>query len=585
MNAFFLVEQGFIISMCFKYYSQPHYHLLSNIGSDLKTLQTFLFQVPIQLYFHLLLETPKQNHIWFKSQFINILTRPSKSLDIGQGFEMENRERPPIWFYITVLVAILISILFRVYAIDRLPGINGDEAWYGVQSLHLFDDEPLSLRTPTKNLPSPIHISILALLHLFFRPSFILLRIPTVLASLSQILLTWFVIRKYFGKTIALYATILSAVLPVNIAYARFGWDASYTGLVSILTISLLLYNFTLASAVMFALAVTIHPTNIFLYPFLVLVYFFILYEKYPLKVVLQETCIYIGFLALGPCIFFVWTSVLPSGNLFFSEDILSVSRWWAFITGLASLVTGDTVFQFIVGEGLSPFGTPLNIAIILAFFLLSLLFFLSNRHNLKNMKTGVVLGFIVMALFFNVIAGPYAFIPHLERYGLVLILPLVLTTAVLCDDLKRFRFAPVVTPLLITIFAIGLLSLFLTYYLIPLENFGSTSHVTFISGPVEPKQKAFDLISKDTQGKPAEIICEDWWTYWAMSYLAYDSNIIVKQEGQVIPNYTYLVGYVNGNLSKWAKGKAELERRFVIYGASGREVIEVFYFPLVSKI
>ncbi len=30
-------------------------------------------------------------------------------------------------------VAIAIAVLFRLYALGRLPGVNGDEAWYGVQ--------------------------------------------------------------------------------------------------------------------------------------------------------------------------------------------------------------------------------------------------------------------------------------------------------------------------------------------------------------------------------------------------------------------------------------------------------------------
>ena len=87
-------------------------------------------------------------------------------------------QRPSVhllWRLLPWLV-IAIAILFRVYALGRLPGINGDEAWYGVQAQHWVNGEMVTWRTPSGNLPGPLQLGGLLLLQSVFEPSFALLR-------------------------------------------------------------------------------------------------------------------------------------------------------------------------------------------------------------------------------------------------------------------------------------------------------------------------------------------------------------------------------------------------------------------------
>jgi len=52
---------------------------------------------------------------------------------------------------VILAAAALTAILMRTIAIDRLPGINGDEAWYGVNVQELLAGGTPFLRTGIGN--------------------------------------------------------------------------------------------------------------------------------------------------------------------------------------------------------------------------------------------------------------------------------------------------------------------------------------------------------------------------------------------------------------------------------------------------
>ncbi len=74
----------------------------------------------------------------------------------------------------------LVAIAVRIVALDRLPGINGDEAWYGVNVNVLLEGGTPFLQTPSGNFLNPVHSLPLLLLSLFTEPSFLVLRVPEV---------------------------------------------------------------------------------------------------------------------------------------------------------------------------------------------------------------------------------------------------------------------------------------------------------------------------------------------------------------------------------------------------------------------
>ena len=86
-------------------------------------------------------------------------------------------------------LVLAIAILFRIYELGRLPGVNGDEAWYGVQAHQWLSGEAPAWRTPNGNVPGPLHMALVLGLESLFPPSFALLRIPAVISSLAAMLL------------------------------------------------------------------------------------------------------------------------------------------------------------------------------------------------------------------------------------------------------------------------------------------------------------------------------------------------------------------------------------------------------------
>ena len=111
-------------------------------------------------------------------------------------------------------VLVTVSVAFRCYALGRLPGVNGDEAWYGVQVLRLLSGEPVDWRTPSGNLLGPIHSGLLLLLQPFAPRSLAALRLPALISSLAQLVLTWLVVRRHLGRSAALVALVLHRGAP-----------------------------------------------------------------------------------------------------------------------------------------------------------------------------------------------------------------------------------------------------------------------------------------------------------------------------------------------------------------------------------
>jgi hypothetical protein len=55
-------------------------------------------------------------------------------------------------------MVLLCSIALRVIWLDRIPGINGDESWFGVTGMLLFTGDFSSLTTPNGRLANPFFV-------------------------------------------------------------------------------------------------------------------------------------------------------------------------------------------------------------------------------------------------------------------------------------------------------------------------------------------------------------------------------------------------------------------------------------------
>ena len=165
------------------------------------------------------------------------------------------------------------AIAFRCRSLENIPGLNGDEAWYGVQAWEVLHGGDYSLRTPTGNLLNPLMFIPLVLLHACFKPSVALLRMAPLVSGIAALAVNWTLCRRIFDRATAVIATLILVLLPINIAYSRFAWDASQSLLATlpVWLFSLMAVRFparrdaALAAAIACLLpAILVHPTNIF---------------------------------------------------------------------------------------------------------------------------------------------------------------------------------------------------------------------------------------------------------------------------------------------------------------------------------
>jgi 4-amino-4-deoxy-L-arabinose transferase-like glycosyltransferase len=174
----------------------------------------------------------------------------------------------PLWLIVAA------AIVLRLWDVHRVPGFNGDEAWYGVQVQQLLAGLPIDWRTPTGNVPGMLQIGSLWLLHSGFSPSLLLLRIPALLSSLAALAMAYAVGRRFFGATAGMTALVMMASFPAAIAYARLGWDPSHAPLLVLIAIYAAFAGRLLLSALVFAFALATHPATVFVAPLLVLAHF-----------------------------------------------------------------------------------------------------------------------------------------------------------------------------------------------------------------------------------------------------------------------------------------------------------------------
>jgi hypothetical protein len=498
----------------------------------------------------------------------------------------EARARPSPVVLVAAGAGVLVAVAVRLFALGRLPGINGDEAWYGVQALRLLDGGAWNLRTPTGNLPGPLHLGALTLLHAVAPPSFTLLRLPTVLASLAQCAATWLVVRRHLGAPAAAVAVTITAFLPVDVAYARFGWDPSWSGLVAILAIHFALSGAAWACAASFALALLVHPTNVFLAPTLVLAYLGAAAGRSTWPAALRRTGLLVALL-VGVLPLLAWTSGRAAASTMSAgaaARLFSPSSWAELVVLFLRLLTGDTVLAYITGEGLGRARLPAELAIGIA--LVALLVAGIRTLRAASAEAGLVAGWLASLFAFGVLVGPAGLRPHVERYGLTLVVPTVLAVTVLVREVaERGRRWAVAWGAIATAAVAATLAIAVGY-LGALERTRSTSHETFWTGPVEPKGEALRLVEAEARQRGgARLVPESFWLHMPIAYLAHGGPVDVRApaqvDGPVPPGGTYWVGFAGGELEGLAaRGNTFLVERWSVPGADGGPAVRVWWTP-----
>jgi hypothetical protein len=531
--------------------------------------------------------------------------------------------------FANILLLLTISTWFRVCGLENLPGINGDEAWYGVQAFQASTGRPFALRTPTGLPLNPFFIGIEVPLIRVFRPSYWILRVPAALSGVLTMALTFWLGSRILDRTTALIATMLLAVLPSAIGYSRFGWDASQTPLFSVLALYFAFRGKTLAMLISLAFCVLVHASNIFLFPVLMCPFLVSLWdaEKEPVKrrLIVVLTAV-LGLLALLVLV------LIDSGS---GHSLLTSraapSNCLRFLEHYGRLISGLSLYEFVVGP-LMPRTRTLYDGAFWGLFLALLVFgglrlIRGRRWDRLALIAGLVLG--AMSLY--LVTGPEVIRPHRERYGMYLVVPTILVIASLIDavlpgsDEARLRNARQAGFAVMLVLGWIMLYSFKVQYFDGLTATGGESHLAFRTSRIEPKQQALRLVLEDlarmrqaaardedgaqSPGGPNElisrgvvsvqpIVAENWWIYWPLRFLACqnpeidvipfkeDSSFhVLADQAQRAPAMTtlssggYAVAFAGGVLEQLVISTFSPDRlhHWDILDYGGRKLITVF--------
>jgi hypothetical protein len=521
------------------------------------------------------------------------------------------------------------SLWFRVRGLGNLPGINGDEAWYGIQAYQIAAGRSSALRTPMGLPLNPFFTGMEVPLALAFRPSFWILRVPAVLSGILTMALIFCLGSRILDRSTALIATIILGVLPSGIGYSRFGWDASQTPLFGFLALYFAFRGKTLWMLISFAVGLLIHVSNIFLFPVLLAPFVVTVWnhEKEPAKrrlvLVLTALLGIVGLVAL--------VLINPgSGSIRFAERA-APSNWLRFLGDYGRLISGIALYEFVVGPVSTLTRVLYDTAFWGLFFAVTVLGVprLIRERRWDRLSLGV--GLVAGALSLYLCTKPDVIQPHRERYGMYLIVPTILYMASLITTIlprtDEVRLRPARQAGFIVMLVLGWLMLysFKVQYFDALRATGGESHLAFRTSYVEPKQQVMRLILEDLAGsnrvaandrvaarspggpdrpmgpvgeRVRPIVAENWWLYWPIRFLACrnpevdvipfeedPSFLVLADRGNRPPAMTtlsmggYAVAFAGGPLEQLLTSTFASDRlvQWAILDYGGRRLITVF--------
>lgn len=459
------------------------------------------------------------------------------------------------------VVALLVAAVWlRVDDLDHLPGLNGDEAWYGVKAIEILRSEPTAWRTPTDNPLNPLFFGPMIAVHAAAGPSIGALRAVALASGLAALGVNGLLCRRVFGRRMAWLTTLVLAALPVNIAYSRFAWDTSQTLLVTlpIWYASLAAvgptrrpWRWLLVASAAQCLAVLVHPTNVFA----AVAIFGAALLRMPRRLGRFRRRAIVATAAVAAVVLaalaVVATSWLTAGGLALLAQRARGIEQLATPGGLADLVVlyprlfaGQSIYEFLSGAdswwiwpALGPRRWGLDVAIFwLVLGAAGWRVYCSWRDERSVADRLLLAATALTLLAWLLVAGPLGLRPGMERYALVLIAPTILVLA--RGGLLWFERLGL-APRRALMAAAGLAAClvmadFHAQYFVAIRRTGGLAHPTFRTGPIEPKWAAWRMIRQDAaraiEPEAATtsaartstwVIASSWWNYWPMRYFA----------------------------------------------------------------
>ncbi len=478
---------------------------------------------------------------------------------------------------LNALALVLAAVYFRCHALGNVPGANGDEAWHGVRAWQLLHGGAEDWNTPTGNPLNPLFVGPLALLHPWFPPSIWLLRAAAVAGGLAALAINWSLCRWAFDRPTAAVSTVMLAVLPINIAYSRFAWDASQS-----LAATLPVVYFSLAavrsparfgrwiSAAVLTLAVAlwVHPTNVFVGCAIL--------AAVAVRVATRSERLGVGMVADRPDAIHLPRRRLRAPHIMLIAAGAALAAWASLAdlqgdgpaeSRLAGrlrrvresaetappaailyprLFTGETVYRYVAGSRSWLAAGGIGVGLFWAGMAGAGWLIWSNRRDRRsriddlrdrrsrlyesNCDLALLASWALTVAALAVIAGRGAMAPGQERFALCLIAPTVLLAARGATTAWQAA-SPGWRVVLAAATLAGwpLLADFHAHYFRFIEQTGGRAHMTFRTAAVEPKRAALQYILAESAGRKREktaagdvwIVSSQWWIRQPIRYLA----------------------------------------------------------------
>jgi 4-amino-4-deoxy-L-arabinose transferase-like glycosyltransferase len=443
------------------------------------------------------------------------------------------------WLGTAGLYLLLAAALWcRTTSLEAIPEVHGDETWYGVQVGHMLRGESFETRTYSGNPLNPFFSGLMVPLHLAVRPTGWILRLPAVLCGILAVVATFVIGSKVLDRTTAIIAAALLAVLPAAIVYGRTAFDCSQLSLFGMVILGFAFQARPIALLVSFLLSLLVHPTGVFLLPAALAVFSVQTVRKRAGDSSLIWRAILIT--SASAVVAGVGLSLIalrrPFVMWYFAHHYRPPQDWPRFALGFG---------RFLLALGMPPhephlwvgwLPTPpetrlgLQDGLLWAAVLGALLFGVRRLWRDRAWdRLALVAGTVAAVAGFHLIAGSIIFEKR-NRYGVVLILPVVLSfaclvEAILTDALdderrsdRRFQF--------LTLVAIGWLILGCAKlnWFDPRLAGGAESFWTFRSEAKNSHKRALSIIRHDLRkGQrgtgPATVVVQPIWTEWPLQY------------------------------------------------------------------
>jgi hypothetical protein len=463
---------------------------------------------------------------------------------------------------------LLVSLGFRLLWLDRLPGINGDEAWYGVQAGRFVAGESWTARTPTGLVPNPLLFFTESLLLCFFEPSFWVLRLPIAIWAAIGLALTYVLHRWVFGDPVeAIVVGAVTSCLPAHLAYSRFCWDGSFAFVSFPLVVYPLLKFLSgdrttktiglLAAASL--LAVWIHVTHV------VLVFAVVLCVLWGFRKSISErirrlpittTAVLIAVSVIGV----VLVRKSRDAKILIESFASSIDLLPQHLGSLADVLLGSRVYEYLSGVP-----TPDWIRWTHPLFYLgaALVLWSLARNGTADDRRLAILTIVMCMMLLLAGRALRLQLASYERYFLYLV---PLSGLLLVRGIRAIgrrlgdRIGSPVNAVALGVAGL-LLVQFWSCYFRPLrdQRFSSRLHRTFLSGADEPKAAAAEAIrARLRPGAKHIVVAQDWWVQHPIDYLlAGRCEVRLGWPADDPPNDCFVVGFADSEFIREIRAAA----------------------------